>query len=304
MLFQAPTIEQMAEALRRGGWKEPWLSLVPLQPKGNRTPFFCIGISTELASLLGDDQPVYGVIPHGQDGRRAPVTVEAMAADYIREIRTLQPDGPYLLGGYSFGGLVAYEIAQQMSRAGQKVTLLALLDPIYPDSEDSSPQGRSGVTRTWERLGKLSAVISQSFSNLFRQQKTTGEVTLRERVEWRLIRLRRKLRIGVCQLFLGMGRKVPSSLRMLYFEEVSSQATQLYNPRVYQGRIFLLRSEESEWDLETTWGQLAGEGLETQLLPGKHLDIMREPDVRLWSEPLSSWLKRVRNGKPAKTLSP
>src|SRR5262249_40274810 len=94
-LFQAPTVEQLASILRQEGRPIPWSFLVPLQPVGSKPPFFCAGGSAELARYLDVDQPYYGLRPHGLDGRRAPATVEDMAADYLREIRALQPKGPY-----------------------------------------------------------------------------------------------------------------------------------------------------------------------------------------------------------------
>jgi amino acid adenylation domain-containing protein len=102
-LFQAPTVEQLATILRQKGRSTPWSFLVPLQPVGSKPPFFCASGSAELARHLDVDQPYYGLQPHGLDGRRAPSTVEDMAADFLKEIRAFQPKGPYFLGGFSLG---------------------------------------------------------------------------------------------------------------------------------------------------------------------------------------------------------
>jgi amino acid adenylation domain-containing protein len=140
ILFQAQTIEQLADILRQEGWSAPYSSLVPIQPTGSNPPLFCVhpigGNVLEyygLASHLGKDQPVYGLQSLGLDGKEVPLrSIEAMAAHYITEMKIVQPHGPYLLVGYSFAGLVVYEIAQQLDRQGEQVALLALLDRISP----------------------------------------------------------------------------------------------------------------------------------------------------------------------------
>ena len=120
-LFQSPTIESLARELRQKKKAKEDSALVLFRNRGSRPPLFLHGASFELSRYLGDDQPCYGIRPHGQDGRMAPATVEEMAADYLRQIRGVQPQGPYLIGGFSFGGLVAYEMAQQLRQLGQEV---------------------------------------------------------------------------------------------------------------------------------------------------------------------------------------
>jgi thioesterase domain-containing protein/acyl carrier protein len=121
-LLQAPTVEQFAGLLRQEGWSASWSSLVPIQAEGSKTPFFCVhGVGgnvlgfRDLARHLGADQPFYALQPQGLDGKRPCLTrVPEMAERYLREIKRIQPEGPYRIGGYSFGGLVAYEMAQQL----------------------------------------------------------------------------------------------------------------------------------------------------------------------------------------------
>jgi len=135
-LFQSPTVESLTRRLTRENWAPPWSSLVPLQPLGAKPPlFFVHGVGgdvygfLELAKLLPSDQPSYGIQAVGLDGKSARhVTVEDMAAHYVKEILSFQRDGPFYLAGYSMGGLIAFEIARQLHRLGQRVALLALLD--------------------------------------------------------------------------------------------------------------------------------------------------------------------------------
>lgn len=137
-LFEAPTIGEMARILASQKATPGWSSLVPIQPRGSRPNFFCVHgaggnvlIYRELAEHLGQDQPVYGLQSQGLDGNSpAQTRVEDMAESYVREIRDFQPFGPYYLGGYCLGGTIAYEMAQQLQSAGQKVALLALFDTM------------------------------------------------------------------------------------------------------------------------------------------------------------------------------
>ena len=129
VLFQAPTIEQLADVLAGEGCTVRWRSLVAIQPEGKNPPFFAVPgvggnvlVFARLAKLLGDAQPFYGLQARGLDGKEKPfMRVEEMAAHYIEEIRSIQPHGPYLIGGTCTGGLAAYEIAQQLMAQGRLV---------------------------------------------------------------------------------------------------------------------------------------------------------------------------------------
>src|SRR6185295_19030205 len=137
-LFQAPTVARLAAVIEKD-WTPAWSSLVEIQPGGSRPAFFCVHALGgnvveyyELARHLGEEQPFYGLQSQGFDGKRSPHTrVEDMAAHYIKELRELQPEGPYFIGGRSLGGMVAFEMAQQLRAQGQTIGLLALLD-TYP----------------------------------------------------------------------------------------------------------------------------------------------------------------------------
>ncbi|RKG86206.1 condensation domain-containing protein, partial [Corallococcus terminator] len=143
-LFQAPTVAQLARLLREA--PTAFSPLVPIQPHGTQRPFFCVHPAggnvlayAELAKQLGPDQPFHGLQSQGLDGTRPPLdTVEAMAALYVDALRAVQPKGPYRLGGWSMGGVVAYEMARQLQARGEAVELLALIDPS-PAKDDRVP---------------------------------------------------------------------------------------------------------------------------------------------------------------------
>src|SRR5262249_10649045 len=142
----APTIEQQAALMADDGASDRLPSLVAIQPLGSKPPFFCVHgrsghvlFCRELARHLGREQPCSGLQAQGLDGRTPPFSrIDAMAAHYIEEIRTVQTQGPYFLGGMSFGGRVAFEMAQQLGRRGHEVALLALFDTYGPGGPRTS----------------------------------------------------------------------------------------------------------------------------------------------------------------------
>ncbi len=146
-LITAPTIGELAAVVRRERPAPSWDSLVPLQPAGWRTPIFLLHepnglvlVYRDLVRRLGDDQAVYGLQSVGLDRRRQPLTrIPDMAAHYVGELRSVQPRGPYLLGGFCYGGVLALEMAHQLQRAGDEVALVALLD--------ATPFGHGGGQR-------------------------------------------------------------------------------------------------------------------------------------------------------------
>jgi aspartate racemase len=288
-LFQAPTIEQLASALNGEESLPSWSWLVPFQTAGSKPPFFCLhGGGTELAKLLGADQPLYGLRPHGQDGRRAPSKVEDMAADYIKEIRTVQPEGPYYIGGYSFGGMVAFEVAQQLQRQGQEVALLALLDPTKPaycepPSLVSGSLHPSSITLLYDE-------IRQHLRNLTRLDFCQQLAYLRERVGWRIEGIKRIFKMIACRFFLAIGHRVPFNLRMFYFFEVTYLTARQYVPQAYAGRVILFRTQTPPTSSQFDWPTLAAAALKIHEIPGKHLEILNEPYVQVLAEYLTKYL--------------
>ncbi len=140
-LFQAPTIAELASVLTKASWVPPWQSLVAIQPSGTGVPLFMVPgvggnvlVFAKLARMLGTEQPLYGLQARGLDGKETPfISVSEMAAHYVREVRRIHPDGPYLIGGVCTGGLIGYEMARQLTVLGCQVTLF-MMDTWHPDS--------------------------------------------------------------------------------------------------------------------------------------------------------------------------
>ena len=160
-LFTHPTIATQAQLLTEATDRSAYsyTPLVTIQPLGRRPPLFCCpgaGGSVlyfhALASALGTDQPLYGLEPLGLDGRAHPHTsVEAAAAYQLQALRQQQPNGPYYLLGHSFGGLVAFEIAQQLYRSGEAIGVLIIIDTAAPGVEPELTDEVTMILR-YERL--------------------------------------------------------------------------------------------------------------------------------------------------------
>jgi len=139
-LFRYPTVAQLAGFLEQAHPERSWSTLVALQPRGELPPLFCVPgdggnvfYFHPLVRALSVDRPCCGLESLGLDGKQPPhATVEAAAAHHIEQIRSRWPEGPIHLAGHSFGGLVAFEIAQQLLRAGAEVGMLAILDTLPP----------------------------------------------------------------------------------------------------------------------------------------------------------------------------
>ncbi len=179
-LFQAPTIEALAHIIRQDEAAASWSSLVELQPDGANPPLFLVHPGggnvlsyRELALRLGAAQPVYGLQAQGLDGQQSPMRrVEEMAAHYLRAVRSVRPQGPYVIGGLSTGGDIAWEMAQQLQAMGQDVALVVLLDTYGPGYPQLLPPAqrvyqvcrwmlRDTVTRMVRFPAKLIAALKQ-----------------------------------------------------------------------------------------------------------------------------------------------
>ena len=165
-LFRRPTVEQLAQLLRENAPAATNPLLVPIQPNGDGRAFFCVaggGGSVmyyyPLALHMGADRPFLGLQAVGLDGDCEPLTsVEALAAAQLEAIQTVQPHGPYLLGGHCFGGSVAFEISQLLLAKGEEVALLVLID--VPSRYIETGDGIAHDDPAW--IAKLAAIINES----------------------------------------------------------------------------------------------------------------------------------------------
>jgi FkbH-like protein len=277
LLFQAPTVAKLAAILRREGWMPSWSSLVSIQTAGRRPPFFCVHAVggnvlnyRALSRHLGDDVPFYGLQSRGLGGDEAPhATIEEMAAAYLGEIRQQWPHGPYQIGGASFGGMVAYEMAQQLHAAGERVGALILLDTYRP----GPPPARLIEARTASPVHPRGLLLDRHFGNLLLRKPREGYAYLVGRAQERLDRM--------VATVAGAPHLAPPPLRKVI--ESNLRAVNAYVPRPYLGRAVMLLSRDEPgrvfYDGRLAWADLLGDGLTLHFTPGDHTNMLDEPRV-------------------------
>jgi thioesterase domain-containing protein/acyl carrier protein len=289
-LFEAPTIAELSEVLRKDRADTGWSPLVAVQPNGSCPPFFCMHgaggnvlIYRELSKLLGNDQPFYGLQSQGLDGEAPPLTkIEDMAALYVKEIRRVRPAGPYLLGGYCLGGTIAYEVAQQLRTQGQEVTLLALFD-----------------TTDWSKIPPVNAwntsyMAFQKFvfhaANFFRLDSAGRKEFLAEKVQ--AIRNRIPVWRGILRAKLSKSAGGISSEEIVLAKiwKANDRACFEYKPKPYAGKLASFRPmrQYSIFDHpDAKWDALAQGGHEIVVLPVDPAGMLNEPFVRHLASALS-----------------
>jgi amino acid adenylation domain-containing protein len=297
-LLQAPTVGALAEVLRKENWQPSWSSLVPLQPGGSRPPLFLIhshgGNVLEyypLANHLGKDQPVYALQARGLDGNIVrDQSLEEIAAAYLAEIRSLQPQGPYVLGGFCFGGLVALEAAQQLQRAGQKVSLVVMIQTTHPQASPFAKDSNA-AHRLWHRSTKRMDLERQNL--LHRGPKYFAD---RLRRAWDVMLARTQIAFDKMSAN-GHGEKTRTSLaynlEILGMEH--DRAFEAYEPQPYFGDVLLFRVDKQlpgmRSDASLGWGAVVKGHLEIRELPGHQQNILTEPKVTRLAQELEERLE-------------
>lgn len=300
-LFQTPTVRQLARALRDEGWEPSWSSLVPIKTSGARTPFFCghaVGGNVleyhELARLLGADQPVYGFQARGLDGKQPPHTsIREMAAHYIKEMREVQPRGPYLLGGRSSGGTIAFEMACQLTAGGEEVALLALFD-TFPSGYFKLLPGSASFGQRFQRRAKR----WQSHLLNLQQLSTTGKVSyVITKLRFAPAKAKHKIYRRAYKIYQKFGKPLPPALRNI--EEITFTAVKDYEPQIYSGDVtlFLATDMTADYDSKDGWRELVRGRIDTFEIPGNHLNIIKEPGVQVLAENLRASIERVTTTK-------
>jgi thioesterase domain-containing protein/aryl carrier-like protein len=290
-LIEAGTVERLSAVLQRqgAGQQSP---LVPIQPRGTRPPFFCVHPGSgnvlcylALAQHVGAEQPFYGLQdPNTLDSHEKQsqadfeVPMEIMAGRYVEAIRRVQPRGPYHLGGWSFGGFVAYEMAQQLRRAGEEVALLAVLDtgPVF------------------EKLGR--ADDADLFAILCEESGLTIDVE-------ELRPLGPAAQLNYVVEHLKAAQRIPADIpvswvaRSINIFKARIRVTMAYELQPYAGQITLFRAAELDSDVSQAdetmgWRRLTTHPVEVHVVPGSHATMGREPHVAVLADKLRACLVR------------
>ena len=304
-LLQEATIESIASHLREEGQSQPQSPLVAIQPDGPRRPFFCVHAVggnaltyIELASRLGPEQPFYGLQAPGLNGEQEPLqTIEEIARCYVEALRGLQPEGPYMIGGWSFGGAVAFEMARQLRLQNQEVALLALLDSQSPATFHSL-------------LGQETSNIKLLAKFLLEMENATGRELSASQAEKQYASLCDELEaLGpeeqldfVCEraelahiIPPNTGRQKIGHLWQVFRSNFNALIN--YVPESFDGQIVLLRTRrgnnETAIDPTLGWSELSPKAVEVHYLPGNHYTMFTSPHVQVLAERLRDCFERA-----------
>ena len=271
---KATTISQLAEHIRGVSARNPVSPLVPIQRGGTRPALFCIhpaGGSVfpyyALAHYLGPNQPLYALEARGLARFEAThETVEAMARDYIEAVISEQPEGPYYLAGWSFGGLVAYEMARQLTAAGHGVPLVMLLDsqPAVSDSREQANDKFAAMLALFPAIAQLPPELVRGLTRaerlaIFSQQVESAGLVQPGADRWEIERL--------YDVF-----------------EATCRAWASFRARTYNGNVSIFRAAEFTGHQQpvdvTRWEKPIAGKMRVRTMPGNHLTMLREPHVR------------------------
>lgn len=282
MILRAPTVRKLARMLEEMPASHE-RSLIPIQPLGNARPLFLIHahqgtvlLYRDLAQHLGPDQPLHGFEARGDDAPGGlPRSLEATAAGYVEEMISFQREGPYLLGGFCLGGLLAFEMARQLTMHGRHVALLALIETrMAVDGE--SANGHDLVVRainSWRRT-------HNQITNLFLLERGTRWSYVQRQV--------RKVTSRRSKAFSGIEQKNVQR---------TADMVSRYSPQTYEGRVTLFRGQEQPHRTDPTpdsgWGTLARGGVEIHEIPGYSQNILFSPRARILAQELRACLDRA-----------
>jgi FkbH-like protein len=314
-LIEAPTIDKLAHLVDGPANSE---SLVLLRDGGDKPALFLIHdgdgetmLYRNLALLLGPEHAAFGLQPLSRENVPiAHTRISDMAAFYIDRIRSVQPHGPYLLGGMCAGGVIAFEVALQMQSQGDHVALVALLDA----ADVAAPP------KTWRLAGQR----IQRFSSVFHQQERTRfdrrvlsactkALKKARNLSTYLVRQRSKelrdaIKLRLFRFYLDRGVRLPRSLEQIPVRTVYLFAEKSYQPQgQYDGELVLLRATRGEGPDEPYveryldpllgWGQRATQGVCAHDVPGGHSSMLQEPNVRTLAEQLQASIDLVLRRK-------
>lgn len=317
-LFKCPTIEQLANLVRQSEQLSTLDSLVLLKPGlPDRQPLFLIHdpdgkiiIYHNLAQYLESDRPVYGVQPYSREGFLILHTrLRDMADYYIEKIRSVQPEGPYLLGGLCAGGMLAFEMAVQLQAQGQQVALVALLDAADVQAYQNRRNARHLARGRRNRLAQMLAE-SQQFSQIGRlgyilaQSAKKAQNFIAYESRTRVEKFWNQTRTLLYRYFLDRNLSLPSFLQNIPSRRILEFDSLTYIPGVYQGRVTLFRATEAKVlddpaiddtpftqlieDPLLGWSKRVTEGVEVYDIPGGHSSMLQEPYVQVLAEKLQA----------------
>ena len=295
MLLQAPTIEDLAKRLTNEDENTTgWPSLIPVQPQGSKKPLFLVHgaggnvlLYKALSKHLEPDYPLYGLQSQGLDGISKPLeTVEEMAECYLREIREVQPKGPYYLGGYCMGGTIAYEMAQRLLQMGEEVGIVAMLDTYNFVKAGKVSFNKFMLEKLKFHIKNFTQLKPSEMLSYFKEKKR-----LAGDGGWAHIRTE----MPGTTLDDSFGR-AESGIE-LSVQTVNDHAGDIYIPKPYRGRLTLFKPQKNYSfysDPKMGWGDLV-EDLDIIEMPVNPHAMLVEPHVETLAQELKARLDGIVN---------
>jgi len=285
-LFTEPTIESQANLLNTHNNVRSYSPLVPIQTAGELPPLFCVHpiggnvlCYAELARHLGKKQPFYGLQSQGLSGDYEPLTkIEEMAATYIKALQEVQLNGPYYLGGWSMGGVIAWEMAQQLQASGQAVALVALIDSYTPNAMSELETDEASLAHS------LAADLSGLFgTELPLEQLNFGQLQPEEQLQ-HIFTAAKRLNLLPPEVDMEQMRHL--------FEVFKANRIAIanYQPQPYAGKVALFCASSSAEN--RGWSSLTTQNLDTYIIPGSHYTMMRSSYVQVLAQELETHLNQ------------
>ena len=281
---EQPTLDGLLAELQKPA-REPSPVIVPLKPYGNRTPFFFIHAESghvlfakDLAAAQHLDQPMYGIQSRGLDGRENPLeTIPEMARHYLQAIKTIQHQGPYRLGGFCMGALLALEMACQLQDEGEEISHFVIF------STDASWMKISGIR---DQLKFHRREIGNGGI------RNTARYIL-SRIWFRLYRFYSSAVHRRHARYTKLGKNLPPKLRYVLIAELNYRAGWSFQPRPIKGTVTYIRGDDDRLrDPQSFWQGLAEDGIETHIVPGELGSIFTKPNVGVLASVVGDILAR------------
>jgi thioesterase domain-containing protein len=231
-------------------WPSECINLLPINTDGSKIPFILVhggDLNYFLSEYMGKDQPFYGFFHHGFKGENFLYkNVEELAKDNINQLKKVLPKGPYFLGGFSFGGILAYEMAVQLLKLGQEVPLLALIDSTSPLAHEPFRY------RNFFKINKSNILIASA------------------------IQVLRVVKLSICICFIKIHKPIPIKLRLFYIMDRYKTLIRKYQPEKINGDLLLFRASENKSSLKYLGWETLVNNIKLFDIDANHLTIQKE----------------------------
>jgi amino acid adenylation domain-containing protein len=295
-LIQYPTIKALAGFLDNNTHSSPYKTLVPIKPGGDKLPLYIVhGIGLNLLNLYGMisnldlEQPVYGIQPLGLDGTSEALSnMEEIACTYVKEIIEHNPNGPYIITGYSFGGYIAFEMARQLKAMGKEISMLGMFDTNVQNVNVIDPILKKIMTKLFRQFGKT---IFRAHTLLTEPKLTTD-----------YLKLYYKRKIGLIKEKTGITKaynpdKLPAF--MLIIIAKLEKAFQKYKLKPLDVKLDLFKAQSRFYYVDDGqflgWKKYALKGVKTYNVPGDHESMFQSPNDKVLADILQTRLNKITN---------